>query len=79
MSRTTKMINDAEINFVKSGAITEIEKLRSAWFEMSDDWKAFIGGWCLAYSLKLDKVLARHGVKLEEDPVIEKYLSGRYG
>jgi len=72
------MITKVETNFAKSGAITEMEKLRSAWLEMSDDWRAFTGGWCLGYSLKLDKVLARFGVELEDDPELERLLSKRY-
>ncbi len=79
MSRSTKMITEAEIMFARSDACVAIESLRGMWHEMSDDWKAFTGGWCLAYSLKLDKVLARFDVKLEDDPELERYLSKRYG
>ena len=79
MSRTEKLISEAEVMFARSNAVVAKESLRGAWHEMSDDWKAFTGGWCLAYSLKLDKHLARHGVKLEDDPELERYLSERYG
>ncbi len=79
MSRTTKMISDSEIVLARSDACVAMESLRGRWHEMNDDWRAFTGGWCLAYSLKLDKVLARHGVKLEEDPELERLLSKRYG
>ena len=73
------MITDGEIMFARSNACVAMESLRGRWHEMSDDWKAFTGGWCLAYSLKLDKVLARFGVKLEDDPELERYLKKRYG
>ena len=79
MSRSVKMITEAEIMFARSNACVAMESLRGRWHEMSDDWKAFTGGWCLAYSLKLDKVLARYGVKLEEDPELERQLRKRYG
>ncbi len=78
MSRSTKMISDAEIMFARSDACVAMESLRGRWVDMSDDWKAFTGGWCLAFSLKLDKVLARHGVKLEDDPKLERLLAKRY-
>jgi hypothetical protein len=73
------MISDAEIMFARSDACVAMESLRGRWHEMSDDWRAFTGGWCLGYSLKLDKVLARFGVELEDDPELEKYLSKRHG
>lgn len=79
MSRSTAMISDAEIMFARSDACVAMESLRGRWHEMSDDWRAFTGGWCLGYSLKLDKVLARFGVELEDDPELEKYLSKRHG
>lgn len=79
MSRSTRMISEAEIMFARSDAVVAMESLRGCWHEMSDDWRAFTGGWCLAYSLKLDKVLARFGVKLPDDPELERYLSKRYG
>ncbi len=79
MSRTTKMISDSEIVLARSDACVAMESLRGRWHEMSADWRAFTGGWCLAYSLKLDKALARHGVKLEEDPELERQLRKRYG
>lgn len=73
------MISDTEINLVRSDAVVAMESLRGMWHEMSDDWRAFTGGWCLGYSLKLDKVLAGFGVKLEDDPELERYLKKRYG
>ncbi len=79
MSRSTKMISDAEIMFARSDACVAMESLRGRWHEMSDDWRAFTGVWCLGYSLKLDKVLARFGVELEEDPELERLLSKRHG
>ena len=78
MSRSTKMISEAEIMFARSDACVAMESLRGMWHEMSDDWRAFTGGWCLAYSFKLDKVLARHGVKLEDDPELERHLAAMY-
>ncbi len=72
------MITDGEIMFARSNACVAMESLRGRWHEMSDDWKAFTGGWCLAYSMKLDKVLARFDVKLEDDPELERYLSKQY-
>ena len=79
MSRSTKMISEAEIMFARSNACVAMESLRGLWHEMSDDWRAFTGGWCLGYSMKLDEVLARFGVELEDPPELEKYLSERYG
>ncbi len=79
MTWTTNMISDLEINLVRSDACVAMESLRGRWHEMSADWHAFTGGWCLAYSFKLDKVLARHGVKLEDDPELERHLSKLYG
>lgn len=79
MSRTEKFISESEIMFARSDACVAMESLRGRWHEMSDDCRAFTGGWCLAYSLKLDKVLTRHGVKLEEDPELERQLRKRYG
>jgi len=73
------MISDAEIMFARSDACVAMESLRGLWHEMSDDWRAFTGGWCLGYSMKLDKVLARFGVELEDPPELEKYLRERYG
>ncbi len=78
MSRSTKMISESEIMFARSDACVAMESLRGRWHEMSADWRAFTGGWCLGYSFKLDKVLARFGVELEDDPELEKYLSKRY-
>lgn len=72
------MISEAEIMFARSDAVVAMEALRGSWHEMSDDWRAFTGGWCLAYSLKLDKILARFGVKLEDDPELERQLTKRY-
>ena len=79
MSRTEKFISDGEVMFARSNAIVAMEAVRSSWREMSDEWKAYTGGWCLAYSMKLDKVLARFGVKLEDDPELERQLQERYG
>jgi len=78
MSWSTNMISDTEINLVRSDACVDMELLRGRWHEMSDDWRAFTGGWCLGYSLKLDKVLARFGVKLDDDPELERLLAKRY-
>jgi hypothetical protein len=69
------MISDTEIMLARSDACVAMESLRGRWHEMSDDWRAFTGGWCLAYSLKLDKALARHSVKLEDDPELERLMS----
>lgn len=79
MTWSTNMISDTEINLVRSDACVAMESLRGRWHEMSDDCRSFTGGWCLGYSLKLDKALARHGVKLEEDPELERHLRKRYG
>ena len=65
--------------FARSNACVAMESLRGSWHEMSDDWRAFTGGWCLGYSLKLDTVLARFGVELEDPPEFKQYLSERYG
>ncbi len=73
------MISDTEIMLARSDACVAMESLRGRWHEMSDDWRSFTGGWCLGYSFKLDKVLARFGVKLEEDPELERQLRKRYG
>ena len=72
------MITESAATFAKSGAIVEMEKLRGAWAEMADDWKAYIGGWCFGYSLKLDKILTRFGVKLADDPEFERLLRKHY-
>ena len=78
MSRSTKMISESEIMLARSDACVAMESVRGLWHQMSDDWRAFTGGWCLAYSLKLDKVLARFGVELEDDPELERHLRKRY-
>lgn len=78
MSRSTAMITEGEVTLAKNDALVAIETLRGAWVEMSDDWKAYTGGWCLGYSFQLDKHLARFGVKLPDDPDLEKYLRKRY-
>jgi len=78
VSRTEKFISEGEIMFARSNAIVAMEAVRSSWREMSDEWKAYTGGWCLAYSMKLDKTLAVFGVKLEDDPELERHLSKMY-
>ncbi len=72
------MITESAVTFAKSGAIVEMEKLRGAWAEMTDDWRAYTGGWCLGYSLKLDQILTRFGVELDDDPELERSLRKRY-
>jgi hypothetical protein len=75
------LITDAEVAYAKNGALVAIETLRGAWADLSDDWKAYTGGWCLAYSLKLDKQLAMLGVKPDDDPAdvrLERYLQKHY-
>lgn len=72
------MITEGEVSYAKNGALVAMETLRGAWAEMSEDWRAFTGGWCLAFSFKLDKVLARFGVKLDDDPELERYLQKHY-
>ncbi len=72
------MITEPEVSYAKNGALVAMETLRGAWGEMSEDWRAYTGGWCLAFSFKLDKVLARFGVKLEDDPELERHLQKHY-
>ena len=73
------MITEAEIMFARSNACVAMESLRGMWHEMSDEWKAYTGGWCLAYSMKLDEYLATHGVGFDDDPELERHLSKMYG
>jgi hypothetical protein len=73
------MISEHDVSYAKNGAIVEMEKLRGMWAEMSADWRAYTGGWCLGYSMKLDKVLARFGVELDDPPEFKRYLEERYG
>jgi hypothetical protein len=72
------MITEAEVTYAKNGVLVAMETLRGAWPEMADDWKAYTGGWCLGYSFQLDKVLTRFGVKLDDDPELERYLDKHY-
>lgn len=72
------MITESAVTLAKNGAIVEMEKLRGAWAEMADDWRAYTGGWCLGYSFKLDKILTRFGVKLDDDPELERLLRENY-
>jgi len=72
------MISEHEVRFAKNGAIVGMETLRGMWADMTDDWRAFTGGWCLGYSLQLDQHLARFGVRLEDDPELERYLRKHY-
>lgn len=73
------MITESAVTFAKSGAIVEMEKLRGAWTEMADDWRAYTGGWCLGYSFKLDKILTRFGVTLDDDAEFASLIERHYG
>lgn len=73
------MITEGEVSYAKNGALVAMETLRGAWAEMSEDWRAFTGGWCLGYSFKLDEVLERFGVTLNDDDEFEDLIRRHYG
>ena len=73
------MISVAQVLYAKNGALVSIETLRGSWAEMSDDWRAYTGGWCLGYSFKLDEILARFGVTLDDDAEFARLIERHYG
>ncbi len=73
------MITQAEVRYAKNDALVAIETLRGAWADLSDDWRAFTGGWCLGYSFKLDEILTRFGVTLDDDAEFAHLIERHYG
>lgn len=70
MSRSTKLITEAKVRFVRNDAITAVEALRGLHIGEPDELVIYLCGYFTGKCSYIDEVLARYGVKIDDESMV---------
>lgn len=64
------MITEGEVSFARNNAIGAVEALRGLNVNEPDEYVIYLCGYLTGKASYLDEVLARYGVKIDDEPMV---------